>query len=279
MKESRCGDERGGQAVEGEGQGLEGAEHLRVNPCEETGAEITNRAYDGARLTSAAVRNVGRTSSPTGERKHGIPMTNKLGLKSWATGALVLAAVTACANSDPESEPSVSPPETSSVTSVATTAPASPAEIATSDATALMRTYFEVLDDLRTHPGGDLKRLKTIATSEQLGALETFIDRQYGAEQHQTGSTVLRELMVQSVDLDDSDPDAGNVPTVVIDVCWDVGQVDVLDKAGQSVVLPERPDIGWTRYTVANYEYAMDPAGGWRVATGEDLEKTPCDAS
>ena len=86
-------------------------------------------------------------------------------------------------------------------------------------------------------------------------------------------------LKVQSVTLDNSDPDAGKVPTVVIDVCWDVTKVDVLDKSGKSIVSPDRPDTGWTRYTVANYEYAADPTGGWRVATGQDLKQTPCAAS
>ena len=97
--------------------------------------------------------------------------------------------------------------------------------------------------------------------------------------QRQTGTTAISELKVQSVNLDNSDPDAGKVPTVVIDVCWDVSKVDVLDKSGKSIVSPTRPDTGWTRYTVANYDYAADPTGGWRVATGQDLKKTPCAAS
>ncbi len=69
------------------------------------------------------------------------------------------------------------------------------------------------------------------------------------------------------------------MPTVVIDVCWDVSKVDVLDKSGKSIVSPTRPNTGWTRYTVANYVYAADPTSGWRVATGQDLKKTPCAAS
>ena len=93
------------------------------------------------------------------------------------------------------------------------------------------------------------------------------------------GTTAISELKVQSVNLDNSAPDAGKVPTVVIDVCWDVSKVDVLDKSGKSIVSPDRPDTGWTRYTVANYEYAADPTGGWRVATGQDLKQTPCAAS
>ena len=95
----------------------------------------------------------------------------------------------------------------------------------------------------------------------------------------ETGTTALNELEVQSVNLDNSDPKAGKVPPVVIDVCWDVTKVDVLDKSGMSIVSSDRPDTGWTRYTVANYKYAADPTGGWRVATGQDLKQTPCAAS
>ncbi|WP_239455642.1 hypothetical protein [Nocardioides gilvus] len=81
------------------------------------------------------------------------------------------------------------------------------------------------------------------------------------------------------MNLDNSDPAAGKVPTVVIDVCWDVSDVDVIDRDGASVVSPGRPDTGWTRYSVANYDYTDDPNGGWRVATGQDLKEEPCTAS
>lgn len=63
---------------------------------------------------------------------------------------------------------------------------------------------------------------------------------------------------------------------MTIDVCWDVSDVDVLDRTGQSVVTPERADRGWTRLIVANYSWTSDPDSGWRVAGGKDLEKSPC---
>ena len=121
--------------------------------------------------------------------------------------------------------------------------------------------------------------MKTVATSTQLGAVQTLLRRQHEQGQRQTGTTAISELTVQSVNLDNSDPSAGKVPTVVLDVCWDVSKVDVLDESGESIVSPDRPDTGWTRYTVANYQYAADPAGGWRVATGQDLKRTPCASS
>jgi hypothetical protein len=136
-----------------------------------------------------------------------------------------------------------------------------------------------VVDEVGQDPAADLKRLKTVSTSTQLSAVQRLLRRQHEQGQRLVGTTAIDKLTVQSVNLDNSDPSAGKVPTVVIDVCWDVSKVDVLDKSGKSIVSPNRPDTGWTRYTVANYEYGADPTGGWRVATGQDLKQKPCAAS
>ncbi len=206
-------------------------------------------------------------------------MKIRLRLISWATGTLMLAAVSACGGADPDPPATAEPSSTSPSPSATSASPSSPSDAASADATESLRSYFTVVDELRSDPAAELKKLKSVATSAQLNAVQTLIDRQRDQGQRQTGTTALNELKVQSVNLDNSDPKAGKVPTVVIDVCWDVSKVDVLDKSGKSIVSPDRPDTGWTRYTVANYEYAADPTGGWRVATGQDLKQTPCAAS
>lgn len=208
-------------------------------------------------------------------------MKNRLGLTFLATGTILLAAVSACANNDagpPPTTPATSSP-TGSTEPTTSPSPTSPNDAATANATRAMTDYYSVLDGLRADPASDLKGLETVAIGAQLNAVQTLVQRQRDEGQRQTGTTAISELKVQSVTLDNSDPDAGKVPTVVIDVCWDVTKVDVLDKSGESIVSPDRPDTGWTRYTVANYEYAADPTGGWRVATGQDLKQTPCAAS
>jgi hypothetical protein len=208
-------------------------------------------------------------------------MKNRLGLTFLATGTLLLAAVSGCADNDADpapTRPSNSSP-TESMEPTGTASPTSPNDAATADATAAMTDYYAVLDGLRADRASDLKKLETVAIGAQLNAVQTLVERQRDQGQRQTGTTAISELKVQSVTLDNSDPDAGKVPTVVIDVCWDVSKVDVLDKSGKSIVSPNRPDTGWTRYTVANYDYAADPSGGWRVATGQDLRQTPCAAS
>lgn len=204
---------------------------------------------------------------------------NRLGLISWATGTVMLAAVSACGGSNTDPPPTSEPSSPSPSSPTTSSLPSSPSDAASAAATDAVRSYFAVVDQLRSDPAVDLKKLKSVATSAQLNAVETLISRQRDEGQRQTGTTALNELEVQSVNLDNSDPKAGKVPTVVIDVCWDVTKVDVLDKSGKSIVSPDRPDTGWTRYTVANYEYAADPTGGWRVATGQDLKQTPCAAS
>lgn len=205
-------------------------------------------------------------------------MKIRLGLISWATGMLVLAAVTACGgDADPPATAESSSASSSSPTPSSSRSSAS--DVASADATEAVRNYFTVVDRLRSDPAAGLKKLESVASGAQLKAVTTLIDRSREQGHRQTGTTAVSDLQIQSVNLDNSDPKAGKVPTVVIDVCWDVSKVDVLDKSGDSIISPDRPDTGWTRYTVANYDHAADPTGGWRVAMGQDLEQTPCDAS
>ena len=69
------------------------------------------------------------------------------------------------------------------------------------------------------------------------------------------------------------------MPTVQIDLCFDVSDVDVVDKNGDSVISPDRPDTGWIQFLVSNYQWGTDPDGSWRVASSQDIERAPCKAS
>lgn len=212
-------------------------------------------------------------------------MTDRLGWKSWATGALALAVVTACGgggtdSSRPGSSPGISSPTTSSTPARSTSAPpVSPSEAAAADATTVVRRYFAVTDEIGQHPSSSLRALATVATSTQLRADRALLRVQHQRGERQVGDTRVARLTVQAVNLDGTDPAAGEVPTVLVDVCWDVSKVDVVDSHGRSVVSPHRPDTGWTRYTVANYHFAAHPRDGWRVADGQDLKRAPCAAS
>lgn len=142
-----------------------------------------------------------------------------------------------------------------------------------------MRRYFVDLDAVRTNKSIPISRLASAMTSIELTTERRLVmhERQQGLRQ--TGDTTISDLKVQSVNLNNSDPSTGKVPTVTIDVCWDVSKADLVDKNGQSVVSPSRADRGWTRYTVANYHWSENPSGGWRIADGQDLKQKPCAAS
>ncbi|TYL51849.1 hypothetical protein FXB39_07945 [Nocardioides sp. BGMRC 2183] len=198
-----------------------------------------------------------------------------------ATAALLLAAGAGCANngeSPDAAEPTaeVSPTATASAS---TTRPTSPTEGASAQSEALIRDYYALRDELRQDPEVPLSELDAVATSVELSAQKRLLENERAQGQTQEGDTAIADLKVESVNLDNSDPDAGKVPTVLVDVCWDVRDVDIVDRSGKSVVSPDRPDAGWIRYTVANYHWDKDPEGGWRVATSRDLEKTPCELS
>lgn len=249
------------------------------SPGNSASAQTQKQAYDGARRCVAPPAGRLVCLEPDGERQQKTRMTKVLGFKLWATGILLLAATAACAgnNADP---PPTTPATTSASTATTTSAsPTSPSAQASSDAEAAVRTYYAVLDELGGDPTRSLSKLRTVATSTQLSAMRTVLRQQHARHERQTGSLVIADTKVQSVSLDNSDPSAGKVPAVVIDVCWDVSKVDVLNSKGTSVISPSRPDRGWTRLAVANYKYTADPRGGWRVASGQDLKQAPCAAS
>lgn len=201
-------------------------------------------------------------------------MTIARGARTLATAALLLVALAAC--SDDKGDPTPTHATPSPTTAATSTGPPTDSDLASAAATKLMANYYATIDRLNQDSSQPMSELKKIATSVQLTALKRSISNRRRDDERQTGATRIAESKVQAVSLDNSDPKAGKVPSVFIDVCWDVSDVDVVDKDGKSVVVANRPDTGWTRYTVANYDWSNDPDGAWRVSGGKDLEKTPC---
>jgi ABC-type phosphate transport system substrate-binding protein len=207
-------------------------------------------------------------------------MTISRGAHALATAALLLAAVSACAgdgNSSPTSP--ISPTPSTQDSTGSTTPPPTEAELASEAASAVLRKYYEVRNDLRQHPNVPLKRLGAVAISSELSAQRLLVKKEREAGHRQVGDTKVAQFKVQSVNLDNSDPTAGKVPTVQIDVCADVSDVDFVDAGDNSIISSDRPDSGWIRFLVSNYEWDSDPDGGWRVASSQDLEREPCDVS
>lgn len=218
-----------------------------------------------------------RALPPSGSKES--RMTYSRGATRVATAVLLLVAVTSCADdgNHPSTNPSTSP--SSSASPTANPRPPSDSEVSSEAASVVLRKYNDVRNELRQDPSKPLALLNQVAISTQLAAQEQLFKKERQQGLHQTGETAIAKLEVQSVNLDNSDPKAGKVPTVQIDVCLDVSKVDVVNKDGKSVTSPSRPDTGWIRFSVSNYEWATNPDGGWRVASGQDLNRTPCAAS
>lgn len=194
------------------------------------------------------------------------------GARTLATAGLLLVALAACSDDEPKSSPSTLAPTTATTA----TTPPTESQLATANAEAKIREYYGTLSRIRQDSSVPIAQLKTIAISTELTSLQHLVRKERREGRRQVGDTKIADLTIESVNLDNSDPQAGKAPTVVVSVCWDVSGVDVVDKGGKSVVVADRPDTGWTRHFVANYDWSKNPDGAWRVAGGEDLEKTPC---
>ncbi|WP_454859659.1 hypothetical protein [Promicromonospora soli] len=194
-------------------------------------------------------------------------------------GALLLLSAGCTTTAEPTPTPSVTTTSPSATpTPEPTPSPTTDDEQAAAQAEALVRDFYRVNDEIRSDDDIALSRLKDVATSTTLGGYTRLYEQERRDGEHQTGSTAIVQLEAQTVSLDNSDPEAGKVPTVVVDVCIDIRDIDILDSSGESVADPGRPETGWERHHVANYSWEKNPDGGWRVASSETLEKKPCSA-
>jgi hypothetical protein len=157
--------------------------------------------------------------------------------------------------------------------------PTDPKVLARMHAEDLVRDYYSLVDQVGADKDAPLSRLEQVAVSVELEVRRAALQQWRKDGWRKTGRTRVADVVVQSVSLDNSDLKAGLVPTVQVDVCYDVSDVDVVDSAGASVVSSDRADRAWERLQVANYDYEDDPTGGWRVAALETLEKAPCAGS
>lgn len=192
-------------------------------------------------------------------------MTHSRRFLGLATAALVVVAMGACAND--ANEPSAGPSSPAPTTTTPT--PPSDSEVASEAASAVVRKYFATVDLVRQDPSRPANDLDAVASSTQLTAQKKLLKNQRDADLRQVGETKVVELSVESMNL-------ASPATAVIDVCWDVSAVDVVDGSGKSVVTPERKEVGWTRLTVTNDKWETAPTDGWRVSGGSDLEQEPC---
>jgi len=194
-----------------------------------------------------------------------------------------LAVIAACTPTDPSPTPTTTSVQSPTSSDEPTQPPTSPspttdAEVGQQRAEALIPEYYAVVDKLAADPAKPLDGLDAVTISLERESWTHELETLREAGTTVTGATRLLAVETRSVNMDNSDPAHGVVPTVAIDVCWDVSDVAVVDSTGAIITPEDRPARGWTRHLVSNYEWALSPTDAWRVASSEDLDRAPCDA-
>jgi hypothetical protein len=142
-----------------------------------------------------------------------------------------------------------------------------------------VRQYYAILDRVRQDSSVPIALLRKVENGIELNADQRLVTSERNRQLRQTGSVRLVSVVVQSVNLDNPDAKGGKAPTAQVDVCWDVSNVDLVNKNGKSVVASTRPDQGSTRYFVTNAKWSTHPSDGWRVSNGQDLKLASCSGS
>ena len=98
-------------------------------------------------------------------------MTTSRGARAIAAAALLLVAMTSCANDGQDPAANASPtPSSSTPTPTATATPPSDTELASEAASATLRKYYDVRNQLRQNPSRPLSLLDQVAISTELAA-------------------------------------------------------------------------------------------------------------
>lgn len=184
-------------------------------------------------------------------------MTNIKRLMAATVALAAITATSACDGSKPAPTSTTSPTTTTPVaTPPSTTTSLSRDQQRVTDAEATVRKFWATQDRLGQNPGVPISELLKVArgTAYDTWSKQLQVSR---VQQHkQIGDTSL--LQVTGVVVD-----AKERPTVKVMVCYDVSQVNVVDKDGKSIISPQRTSRAKSIYTVEHYQ------DGWFVTDDE----------
>lgn len=190
-------------------------------------------------------------------------MTNRSRERAIGLAAALAAVVLTSACNDPQppartsTTSTATPTSTSSVTSSLTSL--TPAEKDLKSAEETIGRYWGVLDELAADPKKSLNQVATVARDQ--AANQSRIE--LGTLQAQ-GWTQVGRAVVQS-----STATTKDGKTFSVSACIDVSKVNVVDKAGKSVVRPGRPDR-------QEYSYTVLKASQGFFVTVDTLKGKPC---
>ncbi|MFC8501039.1 hypothetical protein ACFUC1_01670 [Pedococcus sp. NPDC057267] len=179
-----------------------------------------------------------------------------------ATSLAAVVLISAC-NDDPQPQPPVtnSPTTTTSTptTTTSTPTPLTPAEKDIKSAEETIGRYWKVLDDLAADPKKSLNLVATVARAQAADQSRIELGTLQAKGWKQVGRSVVLSSRATTKD--------GKAFTVTS--CIDVSGVNVVDKAGKSVVRTGRPDRQQYTYTVVKA-----PQGFF--VTVDTLKGKPC---
>ena len=186
-------------------------------------------------------------------------------LVAGVLAAVCSAALAACNDGEPtpsETTSTQSPTATgaSSSSTPTPTKSLTPEQQDLQDAEQSITKYWAVLDKAASNPGVNLNVLATVARSQALAQWQSTLAADRSKGLRQVGLSTVRDAIA-------SRKKDGKF---TVRACLDVSNVDVVDAAGKSVVVPSRPDA--QRYT---YTVEKAPQGFFVI---EDLLRgEPCD--
>jgi hypothetical protein len=188
-------------------------------------------------------------------------------------------ALGACTTSDPDATPGTSntaPPLTAPTSASAPTPESTtlaPAE-AEDRARASVEDYLALFDEISADPNRDVAELEQVASGRALDWATHQITAWRKAGQTGVGSQVASDFSVTAVELaPDGKPDDW-YPTVGLTACIDLGETDLVDENGNSVVPASRPDRVLVDYVVGVVGWPEDQR--WRVVS-DDAQLTDSD--
>ena len=180
--------------------------------------------------------------------------------------ALVVVLAAGC-NSDPTPRPSATTSATSnpSTKSPTPTPTPSPEGAVALKAEEVVRSYLHAQTSCLTDPANtEVTCFDPVAIGTELVNLKNALTGAKAMETRVVGEIAIASIAPRGVELN-SDPAASPpvVPTVIFGVCADLSDYNAVDKAGKSIVPPDRAAVIPLEVSVYNYEYPDQTK--WRV--------------
>ena len=140
----------------------------------------------------------------------------------------------------------------------------------------VLQAYFRAIPECLAAPKVQpVTCFDRVATGTELINRRNSLNAAQSMNSTMTGAIEVVSVERGSVDLTSKFAETPpTVPTVVFNVCYDVSNVNIVDKDGKSIVPPDRKPRGLEHVSVYNYKYP-DPTQ-WRVGYIEAVNDKTC---